>query len=70
MVESIIQTMEEKSKMDEQEKFLDVQVVANNPSLYTIVWRGGPGRVPVELQGFWSKRTGLYAIHCYNEKKG
>ena len=62
--------MEERNKMDEQKKFLDLQVVANNPSLYTVVWRGGPGRVPVELQGFWSKRTGLYAIHCYNEKKG
>ena len=70
MAVSIIQTTEEKGSMEENKKYLDVQVVAENPSLYTIVWRGGPGRVPVELQGYWSKRTGLYAIHCYNEKKG
>lgn len=55
--------------MEENEKYLDVASSETHPNLYTIVWRGGPGRVPVELQGTWTKRTGLAAIEAYNEKK-
>jgi hypothetical protein len=55
--------------MEEGVKYLTVESSEAHPNLYVVVWRGGPGRVPIELQGTWTKRTGLNAIEAYNEKK-
>lgn len=56
-------------EQDKQEKFLTLESTEQHPSLYSVVWRGGPGRVPIELQGTWTKRNGLQAIQNYLDKK-
>jgi hypothetical protein len=66
MAESTTPTTEGGGKM---EKHLDLVSSETHPNLYTVVWRGGPGRVPNELQGVWTKRTGWCAICAYNEKQ-
>jgi len=55
--------------MDQIEKYLTLESCEFHPSLYVVVWRGGPGRVPIELQGVWTKRNGLQAIQNYLNKK-
>jgi hypothetical protein len=60
--------MEDGDSMDKKEKTLEVESSSTHPNLYNVVWRGGPGRVPNELKGVWTKRTGLQAIQAYNEK--
>lgn len=55
--------------MDTVEKNLVLEPAGNAPNLFTVVWRGGPGKVPMELAGTWTKRTGLAAIENYMAKK-
>ena len=55
--------------MDKIEKYLTLESSTTHPNLYTVVWRGGPGKVPQILEGVWTKRTGLQAIQNYVEKK-
>jgi len=56
--------------MDTVEKNLVLEPSEVAPNLYVVVWRGGPGKVPNELLGTWTKRTGAAAIERYMEKKG
>lgn len=55
--------------MNEVKAELTLELSPIHPNLYIIVWRGGPGKVPNDLQGLWSKRTGLAAIQNYLDKK-
>ena len=55
--------------MEQVEKQLTLVSSQQHPNIYNVVWRGGPGKVPVELQGSWTKRTGLQAIQNYLDKK-
>lgn len=55
--------------MDKVERHLTLETSKEHPNLFNVVWRGGPGRVPSELQGTWTKRTGLQAIQHYLDKK-
>ncbi len=55
--------------MDTIERKLTLESSKEHPNLYNVVWRGGPGKVPNDLQGIWTKRTGLQAIQNYLDKK-
>lgn len=55
--------------MDTVEKNLVLEPSNTAPNLYAVVWRGGPGKVPNELLGNWTKRTGTAAIENYLAKK-
>lgn len=55
--------------MDKVEKRLDVEQSTSHPQLYNVVWRGGPGKVPNQLSGLWSKGAAIKAIEQYVESK-
>lgn len=55
--------------MEEVKRELTLAPSSMHPSLYNVVWRGGPGRVPQVLQGVWTKNKGLEAIQHYLNSK-
>ena len=55
-------------KVEKKPKQLVLESSENHPSLYVVVWKGGPGKVPNVLAGEWTKRTGLEAIENYINK--
>lgn len=55
--------------MEKVEKELTLAPSSIHPSLYNVVWRGGPGKVPQVLQGAWTKNKGLEAIKHYQSDK-
>lgn len=55
--------------MEKVEKELTLSPSPTHPSLFVVVWKGGPGKVPNVLQGMWTKNKGLQAIQHYQSDK-